>query len=581
MPSVNAILTESALPPRLTRRVRSLAHRTRLRRNERAIAADLLCTEAAERLAEGESEASILATLRPKTKVARQLRRDLLKDAPARRTAWAVATWVKRSIATSLLATLLVYPFLFWRFHAPKPNLTLNLGAEHNAIVDAMPPEDRAAGVYAEAAAMFEEIPDKSARTFGIAWPDILPGDEFWPEARAYIDRNEQAIAMIRAGAARPHAGYRLSTVPPTDPGPLMLDPAHDWNGNPFWMALCSEPFGQYRNFARTLAADARYAAERAEPARVMQDVEAMLGLARHAGEGRSVIGDLVAVAIRVLTFELIGELVLERDGLFGETQLLRLAELTESAVPEDHPKVDLEIERLCQFDLAQRVFSDDGTGGGTICFEGLRFIRELDGARGPEAVLWLLGPLTQFRFATRREYLDACDAMLEAIEADSAPPMWEWTTTPGEQYLRSRRQAADTPVLLDALLIVGEGLQGVPHAFESHLQSRDATLVALALARYRRDQGGYPEHLDALVPEYLAALPPDRYDGLPLKYILRDGRSPVLYSIGADRIDNNGTPPATPDAVAAPRKWAPPATAHTATSGDWIILPKPVREPF
>ena len=44
-------------------------------------------------------------------------------------------------------------------------------------------------------------------------------------------------------------------------------------------------------------------------------------------------------------------------------------------------------------------------------------------------------------------------------------------------------------------------------------------------------------ERLDQLVPDLLPAVPADRLDGQPIRYVVRDGR-PVVYSIGRDRND-------------------------------------------
>jgi hypothetical protein len=44
-------------------------------------------------------------------------------------------------------------------------------------------------------------------------------------------------------------------------------------------------------------------------------------------------------------------------------------------------------------------------------------------------------------------------------------------------------------------------------------------------------------------VPDLLPAVPPDRYDGKPLRYQLVDGK-PLVYSIGSDRDDDAGRAP-------------------------------------
>jgi hypothetical protein len=63
---------------------------------------------------------------------------------------------------------------------------------------------------------------------------------------------------------------------------------------------------------------------------------------------------------------------------------------------------------------------------------------------------------------------------------------------------------------------------------------------VAVALERYRRDHGRWPDRLDALVPKYLALVPKDPQDGKPLRYKHRpDGV--IVYWIGADGTDDGG----------------------------------------
>jgi hypothetical protein len=63
----------------------------------------------------------------------------------------------------------------------------------------------------------------------------------------------------------------------------------------------------------------------------------------------------------------------------------------------------------------------------------------------------------------------------------------------------------------------------------------RRMTALSLAANLYRRDTGNWPENLDALVPEYLPAVPVDPYDptDAALRYKIVDGRRPIVYSVG------------------------------------------------
>ena len=71
---------------------------------------------------------------------------------------------------------------------------------------------------------------------------------------------------------------------------------------------------------------------------------------------------------------------------------------------------------------------------------------------------------------------------------------------------------------------------------------------LMLALEIYRDEQGGYPESLDALAPGILDAIPEDPFaaDG---RFVYRridrssdeHGRGYLLYSVGADGVDDGG----------------------------------------
>jgi hypothetical protein len=63
---------------------------------------------------------------------------------------------------------------------------------------------------------------------------------------------------------------------------------------------------------------------------------------------------------------------------------------------------------------------------------------------------------------------------------------------------------------------------------------------AALAVERYRLARGSLPESLGQLVPGYLAAVPVDPFDGLPLRF-QRTDRGFAVYSVGEDRKDDGG----------------------------------------
>jgi len=67
-----------------------------------------------------------------------------------------------------------------------------------------------------------------------------------------------------------------------------------------------------------------------------------------------------------------------------------------------------------------------------------------------------------------------------------------------------------------------------------------DLARAALALERCRLATGKLPERLEDLVPQYLAQVPLDPFDGQPIRY-QRTGPGYRLYSVDADGRDNGG----------------------------------------
>jgi hypothetical protein len=73
-----------------------------------------------------------------------------------------------------------------------------------------------------------------------------------------------------------------------------------------------------------------------------------------------------------------------------------------------------------------------------------------------------------------------------------------------------------------------------------SNLAILNCAITGLAMERYRITNGKWPRKLEELVPEYLAKLPTDPFNGEPLLVGTIPGGL-VIYSVGPDLQDNNG----------------------------------------
>ena len=102
--------------------------------------------------------------------------------------------------------------------------------------------------------------------------------------------------------------------------------------------------------------------------------------------------------------------------------------------------------------------------------------------------------------------------------------------------FLQMARPNTVGRIFLSATLpLLGKGLEHKCRA-ESNVA---ATRLLIALHRYRKEKGAWPNDLKALTPDYLASIPADPFDGMPFRYLPE--RS-ILYSVGKDLKDSAGS---------------------------------------
>lgn len=70
---------------------------------------------------------------------------------------------------------------------------------------------------------------------------------------------------------------------------------------------------------------------------------------------------------------------------------------------------------------------------------------------------------------------------------------------------------------------------------------NHDFERIALAIAAHRADHGDYPLSLNDLIPEYINAIPPDRFNDEPLHYTRTEDGGARVWSVGPDLDDNGG----------------------------------------
>ena len=106
----------------------------------------------------------------------------------------------------------------------------------------------------------------------------------------------------------------------------------------------------------------------------------------------------------------------------------------------------------------------------------------------------------------------------------------------------------ADTP---DYHSMLSESVENLSSTIDKVLiaeTTRQMTIAAIALQRFKLAHGQFPAQLSTLVPAYVNAVPLDPVDGQPLRYRpLSDGNF-LLYSVGENGVDDGRNPaPSSP----------------------------------
>ena len=110
----------------------------------------------------------------------------------------------------------------------------------------------------------------------------------------------------------------------------------------------------------------------------------------------------------------------------------------------------------------------------------------------------------------------------------------------PFAQHIEPKTPSGDP---FSALMFSNAGKKIFRVSFERAATQNRLLLTQLALQAYRAETGAFPNDLQALTPKYVPNAPFDPFaPDKPLHY-RRDGAAYLLYSIGPDGVDDNGTP--------------------------------------
>jgi hypothetical protein len=580
-------LGAAELPASLTDLVRTTVRRTRLWGLEKVEVARELAAHFQDGLEAGATTDELARSFGDPRQAARLIRRAKRRSRPA---AWKGLQLLTRTLLATIVVVLLMYVGLMVRLYMGEPTLSRNYLAELNAPVLAIPEDERAWPLYRQAYLATSEWPEHK---------DLSPTAANWPELAAFAEQNAEALRLYRAAAQKPHFGCVHGITGDLElacrhgkepPGPDLVSAPSDEENPPFISVLLPE-LGPLREAARLLTIDAHVAALAGDGDRAFENAEAILRIGEHASQTPMLISDLVAIAILRLDIDLIGTLLRDQPDLFSDQQLVELSHGLAAVRGGGQLRVRFVAERWSFDDIVQRLYTDDGHGGGHLAADSSDLLASLSGAdqsplnemlRGVGEVL--VKSAVSAVIADRAEMRAKYRELMDAWETDGQLPLWKLKESRVDLEIVRMKESAIERLRYLPIVIMMPSLSRALVITELATQERDATLAALACELYRRRTGNWPPSLADLSPRYLPAVPVDRFDGQPLRYRLINGH-PVIYSIGMDLDDDGGRLPEGKDRERANRKareWFPPKSiaamkasdSPELVDGDWVLWP-------
>lgn len=321
------------------------------------------------------------------------------------------------------------------------------------------------------------------------------------------------------------------------------------WNyTNPF-ASTPRHPFVPKRIVAQFLAADTLIALRDTQPSRARSNLHALTQLAQVHREDLPMITSMIRVAIAELGLQATTQALAEYD--WQEADLAALQKFWEAVDLSRMPEKILEGERILNdavFDLINqaslperhKLMSIGGSGE-----DGLKKFKD-----------WLVERAVVTGWLNQREadehfYLQHMQSQLEIARQlntnRSGHAVMESVRAQNQHLAALRANRWNIVRHLHSIIAV----PNYERAFEIVLKAetrRRLTITAITLRRHTLRHGRPPEMLNALVPEFLAAVPLDPWSGTPLRYRRAPDGTFTLYSVGQDGVDDGGDPaPAEP----------------------------------
>jgi len=455
--------------------------------------------------------------------------------------------------AFTVLGLTIFYLFLCGvRLLIGTPTISFDLVEHLNSTVRAG--EDtslNAKPYYDKAAELYVECPKLICDKYGLPRKDIEDfNDPQIKRFRQWLKDNQPAFETFRQGTVRPFYWNTYSSNDSRLSG--NSEPQDSIKYQPAYIPAvvsfnAAKNYVGYRRLARAMRCKILYDIYKNDKAEAFNNCIALYKCANHL-QGKGLLTEQMnGMAFEHLAHQLIYQLLEKTDLSCGSLRLIqhRLEEKSNEA-----ELINIEAERAYWHATLQSIFTDDGKGNGHLLKRGIPFVVK-DWRDGLLGFLFWSYP-DRKEFTTKIEHnFDKLEQFLQRTPAQS----------------RKKAECDIFEQIEEASLlfkIQAQALRNTALVAWRLKTQRAALLTILAVLRYKKNTGIYPENLDELLQhDYLDMIPIDAYSDKPFVYKkTQDGFT--LYSVGTNFTDNGGE--VSRDEKGKVKRYA--------DQGDWVFWP-------
>jgi len=591
------------LPNEIKTRVREVIQRCRLSRGEKALVTQELIAHFEDGLASGQTTDKLLSDFGDPKMLAPLIQNSKRRNRPM----WKKALYFS---GYSLTLLTLAYACLCIWFYRGKPTPSIDYLAQINQPITERPDTQKAWPIYRPMWIKYKlgeggqfEIPEMWHQPLDDASGVrlITAEDPNWESVTTAFSNHSDLLQSFREGSRKHYFGIPLSNdsvvsdlsdedfaaiYPNNKREDFSKGDSDHWSPKAnelMYDSLAGSYFphlSALNTAIQLFTVDLRIAISENDAERAVQDVETMLGIARHAAELPFMVCSLYGYRFSEDAFSAIESTLIEHPKFFDDQQLARIQAAVAGA--DFQTWFDLSGDRLGTHDLIQRVFTDDGNGDGHMTRIGIEILESLVGEIAPEdsaeatdygasqrsMKTWvneLLKPTSYLVSATRKETVEAVDTLFERLQRRSKKSFWESRgDTLDEQIKRAESE------LNFAFVCNSDQAENVMFRIKGR---QEAVRGAIALIRFHRASGQWPQSWSEIPEEILKSVPLDQLTGEGLKFKITK-EQPVVYSLGNDRDDDGGHRLSEASRQGNWDRFTLSKSVDKNTDGDWILWP-------